>query len=87
MSIRSEADWATLGFRRNNVLGLAGACGGPKQRNCHFLPAKPSHSLDLPQPVMSETPKAYLPGLLPPNRGVGAGLKGEDLRLQHLLFC
>lgn len=41
-----------------------GVCGGPKQSNCHFPPVKSNHSLDLPQPVMSGTPKANLPALL-----------------------
>lgn len=77
MSPRSEADWAILGFCRNNIWTWPGAHGGPKQSNCHFPLERLNHSLDLPQPVMSETPKAYLPGLLPPKRGIGEGFKGE----------
>lgn len=73
--------------------------GGSAQSNCGFAPARPSHSLGLPRPVMSETPRAYLPGLPPHEGGAAGGLKGEaaplhfrlpapppaeDLGLQHL---
>lgn len=64
VSLRREADWAPLGVCRKDGLDWAQRVWGAQTEQLPLSSVKPNPCWDLPQPVKSETLKAYLPGLL-----------------------